>query len=99
MKEKVMLELHVRRILFQKVKFITCDEELSDRGKYSIAMSVMNAMKVPVKNRDEWWKVHHRFVYSALVQKRSNVNLDMKKVFVGRFVFCFVVTYHVLKLK
>ena len=86
MKEKVMLDLHVRQLLFRKVKFITCDEELCDRGQYSIAESVMTAMHVPDSQKEEWWKVHKRFVYSALVQKRSNVNLDMKKIFVGKLI-------------
>ena len=85
MKERVILEMHVRKVLFQKVKFITCDEELSDFSESSIAMTLIKSLEVPVSGGRDWWSKHKSWVYSALVQKRSNVNLDMKKTFVGEY--------------
>jgi hypothetical protein len=85
MKERLHLEMHVRKILFQKVKFITCDEELSDFSENSIAMTLIKSLEVPVSGGRDWWTKHKSWVYSALVQKRSNVNLDMKKTFVGEY--------------
>jgi hypothetical protein len=73
-------------VLFKKKKFIADQEELGSlREKNSIGNKVMDYMNIMDQSKQySWWVLYQDVVKKALDQQRSNCNIAMKEVVVGK---------------
>ena len=83
---KSKVEKYTKNIVFKKIKFIADQEELGSlREKGAIGNIIMDYMNIQDQSkRYSWWMLYQDVVKCALDQQRSNCNIAIKEVVVGK---------------
>ena len=83
---KSRVEKYTKTVVFKRIKFIADQEELGSlRENGSIGNIIMDYMMIEDKSkRYSWWVLYQDVVKKAMDQQRSNCNIAMKEVVVGK---------------
>ena len=83
---KSKVKKYTKNIVFKKIKFIADQEELGSlREKGAIGNIIMDYMNIQDQSkRYSWWMLYQDIVKRALDQQRSNCNIAIKEVVVGK---------------
>ena len=71
-------------VLFPRLKFITCKEQLDSIEPESVMDFVTENLYIQDNNKVKWWNQHKEQFHVFIRSKRNNVTQSMRKTFKGK---------------